>query len=176
MIEAGRALLEERRDQHNFILPGSGGEFFRARARDRLGEIEQSGVFALAEILRLEELGQADDIGALACGLRNAVERLGQIVGRLGAARHLDQGDGELVWHFFSNLVSLTLLIVLRSPNVGKTQQAASLRIDDRILQAAEKFRSEPVWEGTSFTRAVSRNKWFALQRVRCAFGHSATS
>ena len=78
------------------FLQGGGGELLRAGAGDRLREIEQSGVFALAEILRLEEFGQADDIGALACRLRNAIKRLGQIVGRLGAARHLDQGDGEL--------------------------------------------------------------------------------
>ena len=99
VIEAGGALLEERRDQHDFILAGSGGELFRACSGDGLRKIEQSGVFALAEILRLEEFGQADDVGAFACRFRNAIERLGQIVGGLGAARHLDQGDGELVSH-----------------------------------------------------------------------------
>ena len=104
VIEARGALFEERRDQYDFIFQGCGGEFLRARAGDRLREIEQSGVFALAEILRLEEFGQADYVGALACRFRNAIERLGQIVGGLGAARHLDQGDGELVSHFFSDL------------------------------------------------------------------------
>ena len=120
VIEARRALLEERRDQHDFILPGSSGELLRARAWDWLRKIEQSGVFALAEILRLEELGQADNVGALACGLRNAIERFGQIVGWLGAARHLDQGYGELVSHFFSNF--------------AETRQAASLRMCYRGL------------------------------------------
>ena len=99
MVEAGRALLEKRGDQHDFILPGSGGELFRRWSGDRFGEIEQRGIFALAEILRLEKLGQADDAGAFARRLCDAIERLGQIVGRFGAARHLDQGDGELVWH-----------------------------------------------------------------------------
>src|ERR1039458_7023489 len=86
VIEARRALLEERGDQHDFILPGSGGELLRAHAGDWLREIEQSGIFALAEILRLKELGQADDVGAFSCCLRNAIKRLGQIVGRLGPA------------------------------------------------------------------------------------------
>ena len=102
VIEAGRALLEERRDQHDFILLGGGGELFRARAGNRLRQIEQSGVFALAEILRLEEFGQADDVSAFSCRLRNAIERLGQIVGGLGAARHLDQGDAKFISRLFS--------------------------------------------------------------------------
>jgi hypothetical protein len=100
VIEAGGALLEERSDQHDFILQGSGGELLRTRTGDRLREIEQSRVFPLTEILRLEEFGEADDVGALSCRLRNAIKRLGQIVGRLGAARHLDQRNGELVSHF----------------------------------------------------------------------------
>jgi hypothetical protein len=50
-----------------------GGELLRGGPGDRLREIEQRRVFALAEILRLEELGQANDVGALACCLRNAV-------------------------------------------------------------------------------------------------------
>src|ERR1035437_1476491 len=102
VIEAGSALLKERSDQHDFILQSRSGELLRARAWDWLREIEQSGVFALAEILCLKELGQADNVRALACRFRNAVKRFGQIVGRLGAARHLDQGDGEFFSHFFS--------------------------------------------------------------------------
>jgi hypothetical protein len=120
VIEAGGALLEERRDQHDFILEGGGGELLRGRAGDGLREIEQRRVFALAEILRLEEFGQADDIGALSCRLRNAIERLGQIVSGLGAARHLDQGYGEFFWHFRSgNFVKFVIL--RRSPNSPKT-------------------------------------------------------
>ena len=66
VIEAGRALLEERRDQHNFILPCGRGQLFRARPGNRLGQIEQRRVFALAEILRLEKFRQADDVRAAA--------------------------------------------------------------------------------------------------------------
>jgi len=104
VIETRCTLLEERCDQHDFILEGGGGELLRAWAGDRLREIEQGGVFALAEILRLEELRQADNVGAFARRLRNPVKRLGQIVGRLGASRHLNQSDGELVSHVFSQV------------------------------------------------------------------------
>ena len=104
VIEAGRALFKERRDQHDLILPGSGGKLLRARAGDGLREIEQRRVFALAEILGLEKFGQADDVCTFSCRLRNAIERLGQIVGRLGTARHLDEGDGEFVWHSDSGI------------------------------------------------------------------------
>src|ERR1700675_2380091 len=102
VIETGRALLEERRDQHDFISLGGGGKLLRARAGNRLGKIEQSGVFALAEILGLEEFGQADDVRAFSCRLRNTIERFSQIVSRLWATRHLDQGDGEFISHFGS--------------------------------------------------------------------------
>jgi hypothetical protein len=34
--------------------------------------------------------------------VRHAVERFGQIIGRLGAARHLDQADGKFIWHVHS--------------------------------------------------------------------------
>ena len=65
VIEAGRALLKQRCDEHNFILPGGGGEFFGSRPGNRLGQIEQGGILALAEILCLEKLGQADHVRAL---------------------------------------------------------------------------------------------------------------
>ena len=99
VIDAGGAFLEEGRDQYDFVLEGCGREFFGASAGDRLRQIEQSSVFTLAEILRLEEFGQADYVGAFSCCFRNAIERLGQVVDGLGAARHLDQGDGELFSH-----------------------------------------------------------------------------
>src|SRR3981081_24870 len=59
VIEAGRTLLEERRDQHDFIFKGGGGELICSRAGNRFREIKQRRVFALAKILRLEEFGQA---------------------------------------------------------------------------------------------------------------------
>src|SRR6266446_5634991 len=69
VIEAGRALFKERRDQHDLILPGSGGKLLRARAGDGLREIEERRVLTLAEILRLEKFGQADDVCTFSCRL-----------------------------------------------------------------------------------------------------------
>ena len=89
------------------ILPRGSSQLFRTRGGDWLRKIEQSRVFALAKILSLEELGQADDVRAPACRLRNAIERLSQISAGLGPRDGLDAGDGELVSHLFSNLVPL---------------------------------------------------------------------
>src|ERR1700686_308372 len=69
VIYAGRTFLEERRDQHNFIIKGRSRKLLRARTGDRFREIKESSVFALAKILRLEELRQTHYVGALACGI-----------------------------------------------------------------------------------------------------------
>ena len=62
---------------------------------NRLGQVEERDVFALAEILRLKQLGQADELGALAGGIANVCDRALQILLRLGRARHLHDADGE---------------------------------------------------------------------------------
>jgi hypothetical protein len=54
VIETGGTLLEERRDQHNLIFKGGSGKFFSGRSRDRLCQIKEGSVLALAKILRLE--------------------------------------------------------------------------------------------------------------------------
>ena len=51
-----------------------GGKLFGARARNRLGQIEQSVIFALAEILRLKEFGQADDLRASSGGISDTAQ------------------------------------------------------------------------------------------------------
>ena len=45
------------------------------RSRNRFREIEECDVFTLAEILRLKELRQADDLGAFAGGGAHAFDR-----------------------------------------------------------------------------------------------------
>ena len=67
------------------------------RAGNRLREIEQTGVLALAEILRLEEFRQADDLGAARGGLMDLVDGPLQIFVGIGRRRHLHQSDLELV-------------------------------------------------------------------------------
>ena len=64
VVDAQSALFEERCNQDDAVLPGGGGEFLSGRAGDGLGQVEQGVVFALAEVLGLEKLGQADDLRA----------------------------------------------------------------------------------------------------------------
>ena len=91
VVDAGRALLEERGDERQLCFAcAAAGQLLGGRARDRLGQIEQRGVFALAEVLGLEKLGEADDVRAAAGGVGDAVEGLRHVVARFGAAGHLD--------------------------------------------------------------------------------------
>ena len=66
-----------------------------------LGQVEQSGVHLLAEILRKEEFGQADDVGPITSGLLDEADGPVKIRGRALLAAHLDQAEGETIgwWH-----------------------------------------------------------------------------
>jgi hypothetical protein len=59
---------------------------------DRFGEAEEGVVFALAEVLGAEELGEADELGALAGGFVDAL--CGPVEVELGVRvhGHLDEG------------------------------------------------------------------------------------
>ncbi len=85
VIEPGRAALEEGSDDHHLFLPRDGGKPLRGRAGDGLRQIEELGIFALAEILSAEELRQADDVRAAARGFTNPV----------GGLSRLASGSGE---------------------------------------------------------------------------------
>jgi hypothetical protein len=50
-------------------------------------------VFALAEVLRAEELGEADDLRAETGGLADAVGGMVEVGGRVRGAGHLDEAD-----------------------------------------------------------------------------------
>ena len=50
-------------------------------------------VFALAEVLGAEELGEADDVGAGVGGLADEGGGLVEVGCRVGGAGHLDEGD-----------------------------------------------------------------------------------
>ena len=93
VIQPGRAPLEERSDHQHVLLARHGAQPLRARPRNRLGQIEQSDVFALAEILRAEELRQANDLRSGARGFAHAVGSLLQIRVRIGRAGHLHQAN-----------------------------------------------------------------------------------
>ena len=77
VVEAGGAALEEGGDEDDAGLLADAGEDVGGGAGDGLGEAEEVVVFALAEVLGAEELGEADEGGSLAGGL---VDALGGLV------------------------------------------------------------------------------------------------
>ena len=108
VIEPGGAAFEERRDDDDLLFAGDCAEAFGAGAGDGFGEIEERGVFALAEILCAKELGQADDVRALARRLADAVGGLIEVRIGIGAAGHLDQADAVIQtgWHVRKKLLN----------------------------------------------------------------------
>ena len=97
VVQAGGAPLEERRDDHDVRPRAPWRERIGGGAGDGLGQIEQRGVLALAEVLRAEEFRQTDDLGALAGGLAHPGAGALEVLVRIGRAVHLNQADGEIV-------------------------------------------------------------------------------
>jgi hypothetical protein len=79
------------------VLAGGGGQLLAGRAGDWFRQVEQGVVFALAEILRLEQFGQADHLGTASRGVGHAFESLVKILLGLRAAGHLHQSHTEFV-------------------------------------------------------------------------------
>ena len=96
VIEAGGAALEEGSDDHDFLFAGNGSQTLSAGAGDGLGEIEEGDVFALAEILCAEKLGQADDLRAFARGFADAVGGLVEVRVRIRPAAHLHEAHSVI--------------------------------------------------------------------------------
>ena len=103
VIEAGGAPLKKGDDNSGFQLAGEGAEARRTGSGNGLGEIEQSGVLALAEILGAEELGKADDLGAAAGGLAHVGDRSLQVFVRLGRTAHLYEAYLKFVGRDFGH-------------------------------------------------------------------------
>jgi hypothetical protein len=64
VIDAGSTPLEDRDDDHQLQLGRQPPHALHRRARDRFGQIEPLGIGDLAEIRRVEELLQTDDLRA----------------------------------------------------------------------------------------------------------------
>ncbi len=113
VIDARRAPLEQRRDDGDLQLACDIAQALGRRAGNRFGEIEECDVFALAEILRLKQFGQADDLGAFGGGVAHVCDRALQVLFRLGRARHLHDADFES--YVLANLISTQECIVKHS-------------------------------------------------------------
>ena len=79
-----------------FSSRASARQAFRGGPGNRLRQVEQVRVLLAAEILRAEQLLQADDLRARAGGLADAPLGFGQVLRRVGGAGHLDQTHAEL--------------------------------------------------------------------------------
>ena len=92
VVEAGGAALEEAGDEDDAGLAADAGEGVGGGAGDGLGEAEEGVVLALAEVLGAEELGEADELGALAGGFVDALGGLVEVELGVRVAGHLDEG------------------------------------------------------------------------------------
>ena len=79
------------------LLRAAAEQLFGRRAGNRLRQIEQRMILALAEILGLKKLGQADHLRAASGGVGDAAQRLFEILFRLRAARHLYQRHAKFL-------------------------------------------------------------------------------
>ena len=93
MIEAWGAAFEEAGYKDDAGFAAYAGEDVGGGAGDGFGEAEEVVVFALAEVLGAEELGEADDIGAKAGGFVDTLCGFVEVELGVGGAGHLDKGD-----------------------------------------------------------------------------------
>ncbi len=92
VVEAGGSALEEAGYEDYAGLAANSGEDVGGGAGDGLGEAEEVVVFALAEVLGAEELGEADELGSLAGGFVDALGGLVEVELGVRVHGHLDEG------------------------------------------------------------------------------------
>ena len=97
VVDAGGAALEQGRDEDDVGFAADAGEGVGGGAGDGLGEAEEGVVFALAEVLGAEELGEADEGGSLACGFVDALGGFVEVEAGVRGAGHLDEGYALVV-------------------------------------------------------------------------------
>ena len=93
VIDAGTAFLEKRRDDDD---PELTREFAKGRRRSSghfLGQLEILVILGLAKVLRPKKFGEANDLPALLRRVTNEFDGADEILLRLRAAPHLNQGD-----------------------------------------------------------------------------------
>ncbi len=92
VVEAGGAAFEEAGYEDDSGFAADAGEGVGGGAGDGFGEREEGVVFALAEVLGAEELGEADELGAETGGFVDALGGLVEVELGVGLAGHLDEG------------------------------------------------------------------------------------
>src|SRR6185437_6093010 len=93
VVKACRATLKERCNDGDASPTGHGGQLFRGWTGDGFGEVEETEIFTLAEVLGAKEFGQADDVRTLCGGMANAVDGGGEVGLGVSAHAHLDEAD-----------------------------------------------------------------------------------
>ena len=96
VVDAGGAPLKQGSDERDLQLARDLAEALGRGTGNWLSQLEQRSVFALAEVLRLKEFGQADEFRALLGGIAHVRDGAFQILFRIRRARHLHDTDGEI--------------------------------------------------------------------------------
>ncbi len=96
VVETGRPPLKQRRNDRGFQLACDLAQPFGRRSRNRFRQIEQRGVFPLAEVLGEKELRQADELRTLLRRLAHVFDGAVKIGVRIRRARHLHDTDSEV--------------------------------------------------------------------------------
>ena len=108
MVQADRAFLEQRRDDHDLFLASNLLESLRAGARNGLGEVEICVVFTLRKVLVCKEFLCANDLRATAGRLGHSLTGVGEIRGRIGFAGLLQEPQFNLLRRVFHLLFSVS--------------------------------------------------------------------
>ena len=95
VVNAGGTFFEEGSDDHDPMLARGRGNFLAGRAGNRFGQVEQRMILALAEILGLKKLRQADDLGPASGSVGKPGDGFFQILLRLWPAGHLHQSHAK---------------------------------------------------------------------------------
>ena len=97
VVDPGGAAFEERSDDYRAGLLREAAQLFAGGTGNRLGEVEELGVFTLAEIGRAEELLQTHDLGPGSRRLLDAGDSLVQVGLGLGRTTHLHKAESYFV-------------------------------------------------------------------------------
>ena len=124
MVDARTALLEDRHDDHDAELAREPLHALGDRPRNRLGEIEALRVGHFAEVRRVEELLQADDLRAARGGFTDPSLGVVDCDGCIRGHCLLNETDRE--WFIGHELVSYSM--ILRNEPENRASDPAGVR------------------------------------------------